>query len=54
MESFNLYDITGKLIKSEIINGMSKTINVSDLSKGVYLLEINNKQVSIKRKIIIE
>ena len=54
MESFNLYNITGKLIKSEIINGMSKTINVSDLSEGVYLLEINNKQVSIKRKIIIE
>ena len=41
----NIYNLTGKLILSnniEMKNGFSENINISSLSKGVYLIEITN------------
>ncbi len=41
-----IFDITGKVHKSTNVNGASKTIDVSDLSKGVYLYYIYNRDGS--------
>jgi len=47
-EVFNLeiFDITGKIYKSEILTESSITVNVSDLSKGIYLYYLYNKDGS--------
>ena len=44
--NIEIFDITGKIYKSEMINTSSTTINVSDLSKGIYLYYIYNKDGS--------
>ena len=41
-----IFDITGKAYKSTSLNGASTTIDVSDLSKGVYLYYIYNRNGS--------
>uniref|UniRef100_UPI003F6A171D T9SS type A sorting domain-containing protein n=1 Tax=Polaribacter sp. TaxID=1920175 RepID=UPI003F6A171D len=49
VESLRLYNITGKLIKS---NTNSNSINVSELSKGMYILEvISDARKEVKRVI---
>jgi hypothetical protein len=37
-----IFDITGRTYKSATLNGSSITINVSELSKGVYLYYMYN------------
>ena len=41
-----IFDITGKVYKSTSLNGVSTTIDVADLSKGVYLYCIHNRDGS--------
>ena len=41
-----IFDITGRTYKSATLNGSSITINVSELSKGVYLYYLYNKDGS--------
>ena len=50
----NMYNISGQLIKSENINSMKTNLNVSDLKKGIYILEIQSNETSIRRKLIVE
>jgi uncharacterized delta-60 repeat protein len=53
--SVQLFDILGKqILKSYIINKGANTINASDLSKGIYLLKLNNEQGSSTQKLIIK
>ncbi|MGY8989291.1 MAG: T9SS type A sorting domain-containing protein, partial [Flavobacteriales bacterium] len=54
INSVKLYNIAGQLIKSEYVNSMKTNLNVSDLNKGIYILEIQSKETSIKRKLIVE
>jgi hypothetical protein len=53
-----LFDITGKIIKSEIVNlavGVSKqTLNISDLAKGTYLVKVICGETTETKKLIIE
>ena len=51
----NLYDIHGRLVKSEILNISStiNTINVSSLSSGVYIVKVsNNSQIKVKKVVL--
>ncbi len=44
VSSLNIYDITGKLV-SEFKGSyrMGESFNVSDLNKGIYLIELKNE-----------
>ena len=46
----NIYDMTGRCVKNVIINNSNATINVEDLNKGVYFININGKV----EKLVIE
>ncbi|WP_426430376.1 zinc-dependent metalloprotease [Winogradskyella sp. HB-48] len=51
----NLYDIQGRLVKSETLNTSStrNTIDVSGLSSGVYIVKVsNNAQLKVKKVIL--
>ncbi len=49
--SFNIIDLSGKTLKSEILNGNKVSVGLKDLSNGMYLIEIyrdNIKTVTTK------
>ena len=51
----NIYNITGQKLLSKTIslsNSTDKSINLSDLNSGMYLLEILNNSKSVRSKII--
>ena len=54
INSIDIYNVTGQLVMSEYVNSMNTVLNISDLEKGIYLLDIKSNNTSIKRKIIIE
>ena len=48
-------DILGKEMLSTVVNGFStEVIDISDLDKGVYLLEVSNSDMRLSGKIILE
>lgn len=49
---YSLYDVSGKLVKSGSLNNDS--INVSDLSKGIYQLVLQSDKDLLSKKLIIE
>jgi hypothetical protein len=48
--SVNIYDVFGKLV---LTSQTQKTIDVSNLSNGVYMLEINTEQAVKTKKITV-
>ncbi|GAB7257552.1 endonuclease [Polaribacter sp. OB-PA-B3] len=50
--TINIYNVLGKLVQSEIIENVNSSINVSKLSKGMYLLKLNTQNQSITKKFI--
>lgn len=54
INSVELYNISGKKVRSEIVNSMQTNLNVSGLEKGIYIMNIKSKDTSIKRKLVIE
>lgn len=50
----NIYDVTGKLIKTLMLNQNQSQINVGFLSNGIYLLEINSKDWTKNKKLVIQ
>ncbi|MFD0931247.1 LamG-like jellyroll fold domain-containing protein [Psychroflexus salinarum] len=49
-----MYDLTGKLMGSSLINQRVQTINVSTLNEGVYLFRFVGPRVNETRKVIIK
>ena len=46
----SIYDMTGRLVKNISVSDISNaTVNVSDIEKGIYLININGK----KEKVVI-
>ena len=43
-----LYNITGRIVKQFNANNQFETLNVSDLSEGIYILESNDKAIKLK------
>ncbi len=47
----NIYDVAGRCVKKTLVNDLNgATINIEDLCKGVYLINING----VVEKLIIE
>ena len=49
-----IYSVKGELIRTETLQGNQKQINVKDLSKGIYFIEIKSKDWVGKQKMIIQ
>jgi hypothetical protein len=43
----DIYDISGKIVKSFTLESKSQQIDVSDLVKGIYLARLNNEQTTL-------
>ena len=52
ISQIDVYDVNGKLVKT--FTTVDNTINVSDLSEGVYMLNIQTEEGLIVRKIVKE
>lgn len=54
--SFEIYDMSGKLVKADALNNFdgSQEINVSEFSKGIYILKANNGSQIYTTKFIVE
>ena len=52
--TLNIYNIMGSLVKTEIFKQNQQQINVSDLSNGIYVVEIKSKELTGKQKLIIQ
>lgn len=50
----SIYSTTGQFIRSFIIDSNTKTINVSDLSSGIYHINIWNNNINTTEKLIIK
>ena len=51
-ESYKIVDITGKIVISDLLS--DKTINLSQICDGEYLLILYNNSTKVSRKIVIE
>ena len=50
--TIGLYNITGELIKTQFIKSKLTQVNISDLSKGVYIIKVTNDiGVAVKRMV---
>ena len=54
INTVEMYNIAGQLVKSENVNSINTKLNISDLNKGIYILEIKSNETSIRRKLIVE
>jgi PKD repeat protein len=52
--SIEVYNVSGKLVLSENIQGTTKTINVTNLAKGMYMIKITNNEGSSIQRLIVE
>jgi hypothetical protein len=56
--SFRIYDLIGKVVITDVINmdrnSSTVTLNVKNLSPGIYLLQLNSDKGSITRKFVKE
>ncbi len=52
--SYYLYDITGRLVKSDRFDGVENTVETSEINSGTYLLRIlDSKGNSMSKKVLI-
>ncbi len=55
IQSYELYDLTGKLISSAMLKDVASfTVTGKDLSKGIYLLTVNTKLGKAVKKLVVE
>lgn len=52
--TLNIYNTLGSLIKTETLNQNKKSINVSELSNGLYFVIIISKELTQSQKLIIQ
>ena len=49
IESVSIFDVLGKETRANVVNGQ---INVSNLSRGVYILNINTNRGTLTQKVV--
>jgi len=54
IEKINIYNVNGQLVLNTDVNNNQKTINISSLESGIYIVDILSENTSVKRKLIIE
>jgi hypothetical protein len=52
IQSIELYDVSGRLIRTSLVNDFETKQNVSNLTNGVYLLKIKTQKGEITGKIV--
>lgn len=52
--TISIFDISGMLLHKNTFTGSCTTFNVNDLSKGMYLIELQNAQFNTTRKLLVE
>ena len=45
---YEIFDVTGKTIKTGKINSVNSTIYISDLNEGIYYIQFNHTNETIK------
>lgn len=50
----NIYNTIGVLVKSETIKQNNQQINISDLSNGIYIVQVKSREWTEKQKLIIQ
>jgi len=50
----NIYNITGSLVKTELLKHKQQQINIGDLSNGIYMVEIQSKGLTGIQKLVIK
>ncbi len=55
IQSYELYDLAGKLISSAMLKDVASfTVTGKDLSKGIYLLTVNTQKGKAVKKLVVE
>ena len=54
INSVKIYNLNGQEVLNTEVNTNQIKINTSSLATGLYIVDINSKDISIKRKLIIE
>ena len=54
IDKVNIYNVNGQLVLNTDVNNNQKTINISSLESGIYIVDILSENTSVKRKLIIE
>ncbi len=49
-----LYDLNGRVLKSQTVEEGTTQMNISDVATGIYLLKIDTKNGSLTKQIIKE
>ncbi len=52
--TLNIYNVIGKLVRSELLKQNQQQINVGDLSNGTYMVEIKSKGLTERQELIIQ
>jgi hypothetical protein len=52
--TLNIYNLTGTLVKSEILEQNNHQLNIGDLNNGVYMVEIQSKDFTENKRLIIQ
>ena len=52
--TIEIFDLMGKSIYTSRSNNSHSTIDISDITQGIYILKINSKDINYQKKIIIE
>jgi hypothetical protein len=52
--TLKIYNITGELVRSELLKQNQQKINIGDLNNGIYMVEINSNEWSGIQKLIIQ
>lgn len=50
----NIFDMTGREVKSAVMDGNTMNMDLNGISKGIYLLRLQSEQKTFVRKFIIE
>ena len=54
IEKINIYNLNGQLVLNKEVNNNQKTLNISSLEGGIYIVDILSENTSVKRKLIVE
>jgi hypothetical protein len=53
IKQLNIYDYTGKLIVSKIVNDKSIRINIESIKSGIYMIQVHIEESVVTRKLIV-
>ena len=54
INTISIYNLHGQEVLNNKVNGNQIRLNISELSNGVYIMDIRSNDASVKRKLIIE